>query len=212
MPGGADRTSLLLFRPVFAGLGGCGHGYRVQQRSAERELFPSSAVSEKSILPDADKAGRQNVQQKSPDELGCRQSHDLRLASVGVVFPLEGHLAVFDRLDAAVGDGDAMGITRQILQDLFRPAEGWLYEDDPLRLCGSTAKSLEYGGLFSPAISPWNCSLPSVKAFLRYAMKTFRNRTLRTRFGSRNELLRHGIQRLPSGLSPPPGTTQCRCG
>ena len=52
----------------------------------------------------------------------------LRMA---IVFPTEGNLPLFEREQALIGDGDAVGITTEILQHLARPAEGWLGIDDP---------------------------------------------------------------------------------
>jgi len=48
-----------------------------------------------------------------------------------VIFPGEGDLALFQRQQAAVGDGHAMGIASQVFQHVLRTAEGRLGVDHP---------------------------------------------------------------------------------
>ena len=51
---------------------------------------------------------------------------------VGGVAPAKGNLAVRQRDQAMVGDGDAVGIAAEILQDVLGSAEGWFGVDDPI--------------------------------------------------------------------------------
>jgi len=51
---------------------------------------------------------------------------------VGGVTPAKGNLAVGQRDQAMVGDGDAVGIAAEILQDVLGSAEGWFGVDDPI--------------------------------------------------------------------------------
>ena len=46
------------------------------------------------------------------------------LAVVRVVLPAKGHMRVGDVEDAVVGDGHAVGIAGQVVQNVFRAAEG----------------------------------------------------------------------------------------
>src|ERR1700722_17262853 len=49
-----------------------------------------------------------------------------------VVLPLEGDALVIEREQAAVGDGDPVGVAGEIAQHLLRTAEGALAIDHPL--------------------------------------------------------------------------------
>jgi len=51
---------------------------------------------------------------------------------MSVVFPAERDLTVLEGEQAMVGDGDAMGVAGQVMQNLFGPAEGWLGVDNPV--------------------------------------------------------------------------------
>src|SRR5262245_6233950 len=51
--------------------------------------------------------------------------------TIGAVAPAERHTGAVDGDDASIADRDAMGVTRQVLQHLHRPAERWLAVDDP---------------------------------------------------------------------------------
>ena len=51
---------------------------------------------------------------------------------VGRVTPAKSNLAVGQRDQAMVGDGDAVSIAAEILQDVHGPAEGWFGVDDPV--------------------------------------------------------------------------------
>jgi hypothetical protein len=64
-------------------------------------------------VADAVEALGQDVHEEASDELRYRQGHGLvSLAALGaVVLPLEGDLVVVEGDEAAVGDGDAVGIS-----------------------------------------------------------------------------------------------------
>ena len=65
----------------------------------------------------------QHVHQEAADEVMRRERH--RLPAVGpvdaVVLPPEGGGIGVGGDQSAVGDGDAMGVAREIAQDLLRP-------------------------------------------------------------------------------------------
>ena len=54
------------------------------------------------------------------------------LIVVSGVAPTEGDLSVGEGDQAMVGDGHAMGVAAQILEDIFGAAEGWFRVDDPV--------------------------------------------------------------------------------
>jgi hypothetical protein len=58
--------------------------------------------------------------------------HDFLLAAVGIVFPEKRDLIILKRNQAMVGDGDAVGIASEIVQNMLGTAEGWLGVDDPV--------------------------------------------------------------------------------
>jgi len=51
---------------------------------------------------------------------------------IGRVTPAKGNLAVCQSDQAVVGDGDAVGIAAEIVQDVVGSAEGWFGVDDPI--------------------------------------------------------------------------------
>ena len=77
---------------------------------------------------------RQHVQHEAADELRRRQRHGL--VAVGafdaIVLVLEGDAVLVDGDQAAVGDGDAVGVARQIGQHSLGPGERSLGVDVPL--------------------------------------------------------------------------------
>ena len=85
-------------------------------------------------MADAMKAPGQYVQQESPDELMRMQPHRLpaRRAVGAVVLPAEGDAGVVGCNEAAVGDGDTMGVTGEIAQHLFGSGKRRLAIDYPL--------------------------------------------------------------------------------
>ncbi len=90
------------------------------------------AVCHEAEVPDAVEAVGQRVEQEAANELAGLQLHDLGRAVVTVVLPGEGNVVVADGNEAAVGNGDAVGVSAEIGENLGRPAEGLLGVDDPL--------------------------------------------------------------------------------
>jgi hypothetical protein len=72
------------------------------------------------------------VEQEAPDELVGLQTHGLDGAAVAIVLPGEGDVMVVAGLDAAVGDGDALGVAPEIGEDLRRSAKRLLGVNDPI--------------------------------------------------------------------------------
>ena len=133
--------------------------------NSELAAKPKRACAGKqTAVADAVEAVRQYVDEEAADELGAGERHDLGpLAALGaVVLPLEGDCLAIERDQPAVGDGDAMGIARQVGEHGFGSAEWTLAVDDPLAalqrseiICeclrvgerGMIAKELEAAGL-----------------------------------------------------------------
>ena len=89
-------------------------------------------IGEEAEVSNAMEAVGQGVQQEAPDELVGLQTHGLDGAVVAIVLPGEGDMIVVAGLDAAVGDGDAMGVAAEIGENLRGAAERLLGVDDPI--------------------------------------------------------------------------------
>ena len=109
-------------------------------------------------------AVRQNVKQKAADELVGAKGHHLLLVVVAIILPAEADPALGKTDQAAVGDGDAMGIAAEIIKHLLGSAERSLGVDDPAngaqrpqagsedfgrRQAGQIAKKLELARIVS---------------------------------------------------------------
>jgi hypothetical protein len=95
-------------------------------------------------VADADQPFRENVDQESSQKLICGNRHDFLLTAPCVVFPAKRDSIILESNEPVVGDGDAMCISRQIVQSMFRTSEGWLGVDDPVlteKLTQKTAKT-----------------------------------------------------------------------
>ena len=72
------------------------------------------------------------MQQEAAQELIDSQSNDPLLVAVSGIAPTEGNIALGQRDESAVGNGDTMGVGTEIAQHMFRPAERPLGVDDPI--------------------------------------------------------------------------------
>ena len=88
----------------------------VEQLARPRDIAGARAAGEQAIVADAVKAVRQDVDQEAADELGGGQCHDLvAITTFGtIVLPSEGDAVAVAGDQPAVGDGDAVGIARQM--------------------------------------------------------------------------------------------------
>src|SRR5512137_1752821 len=82
-------------------------------------------------MADSDEALGQGVEEKAVDKV-YRAEGGLLEDIILPVFVSETDHAVFEIKEAAVGDGDAVGVTGQILQDMLRIGNGVPHTDDPL--------------------------------------------------------------------------------
>ena len=129
-------------RPRLIGIGGsriAGLGlrnWRIEQFSRPRDVLDTLAAGEQAVVADAMEATWQNVDQEAADELVGGERHELlSFATFGaIVLPLEGDAIAVERDQPAVGDGNAVGVARQIGEHGLGPAEWTLAVDDPFRL------------------------------------------------------------------------------
>jgi hypothetical protein len=108
--------------------GPCWHGRsrersRLQQSPAEGQQFAAAPVREEAAEADTDKAPRQGVEQETPQKLFGGHGHQPLLALVGIIFPAEGDLAIRKVHNPVIGDGHAMRVAGQIVEDMFGSSE-----------------------------------------------------------------------------------------
>src|SRR5260370_3368167 len=122
-------------QPEVGLLGGRGcHRRLMEQSAAERKHLPASAVGQPAEVADAREASGQYMLEEASQELLRRERHGALLAAIRIVLPPEGDLGVGDCLQPVVGDGDAVRVTGQVVEDVLGAAEGRLGVDDPVLL------------------------------------------------------------------------------
>ncbi len=104
----------------------------MQQFETDGQQTGAVAVGEEAEVADAHKAARKQMQQEAPQELVCRQAHQLLLVAMGGVAPTEGDVAIGKVDQSVVGDRDTMGVSTEIAKDMLRASEGALRVHDPV--------------------------------------------------------------------------------
>ena len=122
-------------------LGGLGWRH-IEQAAAEGELLLAVAAGEEAEVADVVEVFGQDMEQEAADELFGGEGQGLEAAVMAVVAPAEADLTVLDGEEAVVGDGDAVGVAAEVVEDLVGAGEGALGVDDPLGL----AEGLEVAG------------------------------------------------------------------
>jgi hypothetical protein len=99
-------------------------------------FFQPSAVGEEAGVPDAMQTLRQDVHQAAPDELGRIERHGRVAAGPldAIILELEGDTCLVGGDEAPIGDGDAMGIAREIGEDGLRAGERLFAVDEAVGL------------------------------------------------------------------------------
>src|SRR5947209_19249546 len=72
------------------------------------------------------------MQEEAAQELIQGYGHQFLLIVVSRVPPAKGDLAVGQRDQSMVGDGDAVGVTAEILEHILGAPEGWFGVDHPV--------------------------------------------------------------------------------
>ena len=109
-------------------------GRSAELNAAACKRISALAVGEKSEVANANQPLWQNVDQESAQKLFCGNSHYFLLAAMRIVFPAKRHSIILKGDESMVGDRDAMGIARQVVQNMLRTAERRLGVDDPVLL------------------------------------------------------------------------------
>jgi len=90
------------------------------------------AAGEKPVVADAHEAIRQHVQQEATQELVQGKGQGTFAIALGGVAPAKGDLFGIDRYQAVVGNGNAVGVSAEIVQDLLGASEGRFAVDHPV--------------------------------------------------------------------------------
>ena len=106
----------------------------VQQFACMPERIGTLVIGEQAVMADPVEAAWMDMQEEASDELIDGQGHGCmpRVCGLAVILPLEGHAAVVAGDETAVGDGHAMGISREIGEHGVGAGEGTLGINDPL--------------------------------------------------------------------------------
>jgi len=111
-------------------------GGNAQELTEASEVGHAAAIGKQSVVADAVEALGNDVHEEAANELMGVERHRLpAIRSIEpIVLPAEGDTTVVDRDQSPVGDGDAVGVARQIAEDGFWPSEGLLAVNDPFDL------------------------------------------------------------------------------
>ena len=111
-----------------------GTGWRgvPQQRAALGEFLLAHPVGQEAEVPQPVEAVRGDVQHQAPQEFHGLERQGAQAVAALVILVAEGHLAVLQGHEPVVGDGHAMGIAGQVLEDVLGVLEGLFRVDDPL--------------------------------------------------------------------------------
>jgi hypothetical protein len=72
------------------------------------------------------------MKQEASQELVSSERHELLLAAMSVVLPAKGDAIFVESDETMVGDGNAVSVTSQIVEDVFWPTERGLSVHDPV--------------------------------------------------------------------------------
>jgi hypothetical protein len=102
----------------------------MQNREAE---WPRAADwPESPMVTDPNKAVGEDMEQEAAQELGYRDRQGALLIAMRGVPPAEGDLVLVERDQPMVGDGDPVGVTAEILQNMVGTSKGWFAVDHPV--------------------------------------------------------------------------------
>ena len=127
----------------------CGDGWwrrDGQDRATRREIVGAAPRREQAEVADADEAFREDVQEEAPEEFVDVERQRAHLAPVPIVLPPKRDRVVGDGDEPVIGDGDAVGVPREVVQHVGGAAKGRLRVDHP-RLMMERSEPRAKGGL-----------------------------------------------------------------
>ncbi len=124
------------FIGVIAGLVLFAWDRRDEQLAGAGDVLGADAACEQAVMANAVKAGWQDMNEEAADEFAGREPHDLlsRSAFDAIILVFECDAVAVASKQAAVGDGDAVGVARQIGQHGLGTAEGSFAINHPFDL------------------------------------------------------------------------------
>lgn len=104
-----------------------------------------AAIAKVAVVADTMLPLRQDMNEEATDELGRGQCHGgvAARAFEAVIFDAEGDAPVVHAYQAAVGDSDTVGVTRQVCQHGFGSGERFLGVDNPVDFAQRLQDSIE---------------------------------------------------------------------
>src|SRR5215470_11663555 len=107
--------------------------WNCEQLADTRDVVGAGWAGQQAVVTDAMEALRQDMQQEAADELvGIERHRPVPFGTIAaVILPLEGDTVVIERDQAAVGDGDTMGVAGEIAQHLRGSCEWGFAVDHP---------------------------------------------------------------------------------
>src|SRR5277367_3979081 len=118
-----------------AGVGGLpGRLWDVEQLTGASDVPGPAAIGEQTVMADAMEPAGQHVDEEAADELVDGECHHPApsLLLGAIVFPFESDPGIVERGEPAVGDGDAVGVAREVGQHRLWAADWPLRVDHPL--------------------------------------------------------------------------------
>src|SRR6266478_2814287 len=113
---GCERVGGSVSSVAAASAGSASGSGMARQFACPRDVVGTGGFGEQPVVADAMEALRQDVAEEAADELAGCEGHELvaRTAVGTIVLVLEGDAALVAGDQPAVGDGDAVGVARQI--------------------------------------------------------------------------------------------------
>jgi len=105
------------------------------------------AISHKAEVSDFGEAWRQRVKEEAADELVCFESSGSDAVMFFAISPLECDFAILKSHQAVIGNGDAVGIATDVIEDLSRSPERRFGIDDPFMFAVSAEELAECMGI-----------------------------------------------------------------
>jgi L-aminopeptidase/D-esterase-like protein len=96
-----------------------------EQLARSRKVFRAGRLGQKSVVTNAMEALRQDVAEEAADKLTRCERHDFlaRSAARTIILVVECDAVLVERKQSAIGDGNAVGIARQIGKNRLGSAE-----------------------------------------------------------------------------------------
>jgi len=122
--------------------------WNFEQLADTRDVVGADWAGQQAVVTDAMEARWQDMHQEAADELvGIERHLGVSLPTFeAVILPLECDALVIEREQAAVGDGDTVGIAREIAQHSGGSPEWAFAVDHPFAVAQHRA-SAKYGGI-----------------------------------------------------------------